>query len=138
MYVQMAINLSSPSTLLQTWPSPELVHDVAKFIGFAQFYSRFIHHFKLRIAPLRKLTKLEFANPVAPHWTPEVQAALNDVKYAVLSDPCILRFDHRKQIVLHTDFSSKGFRYVLCQPATDKTMLKAVQDYRDGKGFTFK
>ena len=61
----------SQHTLLQTWPSPELVHDVEKFIGFAQFYSCFIHHFELRIAPLRKLTKLKFANPVAPHWTPE-------------------------------------------------------------------
>jgi hypothetical protein len=65
MYVTMAINL--PHTLLQTWPPPELVHDVAKFIGFAQFYSRFIHHFEIRIAPLCKLTKLEYTKSVAPH-----------------------------------------------------------------------
>ena len=37
----------SKHTLLQTWPPPELVRDVAKFIGFAQFYSRFIHHFEI-------------------------------------------------------------------------------------------
>jgi hypothetical protein len=75
---------------------------------------------------LRELTKLEFANPVAPHWSPEAQAALNDVKNAILSDLCILQFNHQKLIVLHTDFSSKGFGYKLCQPATDKTTLKAV------------
>jgi hypothetical protein len=113
------------------------VRNVAKFIGFAQFYSHFIHHFELCIAPLRKLTKLEFADPVAPHWIPEAQAALNDVKNAILSDPCILQFNHWKLLVLRTDFSSKGFRYVLCQPTTDETTLKAVQDYQDGKGFTF-
>ncbi len=49
----------SKHTLLQTWPPPDFVRDVAKFIGFAQFYSRFIHHFEICIAPLRKLTKLE-------------------------------------------------------------------------------
>jgi hypothetical protein len=68
---------------------------------------------------------------------PEAQAALNDMKNAILSDPCILQFDHQKLIVLRTDFFSKGFGYVLCQPATDESMLKAVQDYRDGKGFSF-
>jgi hypothetical protein len=62
----------SKHELLQTWPQPELVRDVAKFIGFAQFYSRFIHHFELRISPLRELTtKLEFTESVAPHWTDE-------------------------------------------------------------------
>jgi len=84
----------SKHTLIQTWPLPELVRDVAKFIGFAQFYSRCIHHFEIRIAPLRKLTKLEYTEPVAPHWTPAVQAALDDMKEAILSDPCLLHFDY--------------------------------------------
>jgi hypothetical protein len=43
----------SKHTLLKTWPAPETVCDIAKFIGFAPFYSRFIHNFELRIAPLR-------------------------------------------------------------------------------------
>ena len=81
------------------------MRDVAKFIGFAQFYSRFIHHFEIRIAPLRKLTKLEYTAPVAPHWTPAAQAAFDDMKEAILSDPCLLRFDFQKLIVLRTDFS---------------------------------
>ena len=36
----------SKHQLLETWPAPELVRDVAKFLGFVQFYSRFI-----RISP---------------------------------------------------------------------------------------
>jgi hypothetical protein len=89
----------SKHDLLQTWPQPELVQDVAKFIGFAQFYSRFIHHFELRIAPLRELTtKLEFTESAAPHWTNDAQAALDDVRNAILSDPCLQRFDHQKPL----------------------------------------
>ncbi len=102
---------------------------MAKFIGFAQFYSHFIHHFKLRIAPLRELTKLKFTEPVALHWTAEAQAALEDVKNAILSDPCLQRFDYRKQIMLRTDFSKNSFGYVLCQLASDKSLLKTVQEY---------
>jgi hypothetical protein len=127
----------SKHTLLKTWPPPELVRDVAKFISFAQFYSRFIHHFEIRIAPLLELTKLKYTEPVAPHWTPAAQAALDDMKEAVLSDPCLLRFDYRKLIVLRTDFSKDGFGFVLCQPASDDTTLNAVQEYQDGKGFSF-
>ena len=110
---------------------------MAKFIGFAQFYSRFLHHFEIRIAPLRELTKLEYTEPVAPHWTPAAQAALDDMKEAILSDPCLLRFDYRKLIVLRTDFSKDGFGFVLCQPASDDATLNAVQEYRDEKGFLF-
>jgi hypothetical protein len=54
--------------LLKHWPQLESVRDVAKIIGFAQFYSKFIPQFELWIAPLCNLTtKLEYINPVYPH-----------------------------------------------------------------------
>ncbi len=60
----------SKHQLLSTWPQPELVRDIAKFIGFVQFYSMYIHHFELRITPLCKLTiNHEYTNPLAPIWT---------------------------------------------------------------------
>jgi hypothetical protein len=46
-------------------------------------------------------------------------------------------FDYCKLIVLRTDFSTDGFGYVLCQPALDESLLTAVQDYREGRVFTF-
>jgi hypothetical protein len=57
----------SKHTLLKTWPAPETVRNVAMFIGLAQFYSRFIHNFELRVAPLREITKQEYTNPVAQY-----------------------------------------------------------------------
>jgi hypothetical protein len=54
-----------------------------------------------------------------------------------LSDLCIECFDHRKLIVLHTNFSSLGFGFVLLQPGNDEASVKAAQDYQDGKGFSF-
>ena len=123
--------------LIKTWPAPEFVRDIAKFIDFAQFYSRFIPNFEMRAAPLRALIKGEYTDPIAEHWTLQAEAAWNDLKDAILSDPCIQRFDHRKLVVLRTDFSSFGFGYVLLQPGNDEALVRAAQDYRAGKGFSF-
>ncbi len=46
----------SKHQILEHWPQLETVCDVAQIIGFAQFYSKFILQFELRIAPLCNLT----------------------------------------------------------------------------------
>ncbi len=123
--------------LLKTWPAPEFVRDIAKFIGFAQFYSRFIPNFEMHVAPLGTITKEEYTNPISRHWMPEAETTWNDLTEAILLDPCIQRFDHCKLVVLRSDFSSLGFGYVLLQPGNDKASVRAAQDYRAGKGFSF-
>ncbi len=122
---------------MKSWPAPKLVRDVAKLIGFAQFYSRFIPNFEMRAEPLCRIYKQEYTEPVAAYWTPEAEGAWEDLKEAIVSDPCIQPFDYRKLCVLRTNFSSQGFGYVLLQPANDAASTRAAQDYRDGKGFSF-
>ncbi len=105
----------SKHELLHTWPQPEIIRDVAKIIGFSQFYSKYIPHFELRVSSLWKLTTTrEYTDPVADLWTEECQHAFDDIRDAIISDPCMLRFNHRCLIVLRTDFSAKGFGYVVC------------------------
>ena len=91
----------------------------------------------MRAAPLRALIKGEYNDLIADHWTPQAESAWNGLKDAILLDPCIQRFDHWKLVVLHTDFSSFGFGYVLLQPSNDEASVRAAQDYRAGKGFSF-
>jgi hypothetical protein len=56
--------------LLESWPHQEIVRDIAKFIGFVQFYSIYIHCFELCIAPLWEITiNSEYTNPLAPLWS---------------------------------------------------------------------
>jgi hypothetical protein len=58
----------SKHQLLEHWPQPEIVSDVTKLVGFAQFYSKFIPQFELRIAPLRNLiTMFEYTDPIKLH-----------------------------------------------------------------------
>ncbi len=62
----------SKHKLLSMWPNPEIVCNIAKFIGFAQFYIIYIHDFELRIAPLHALTIAhDYTDIVAPTWTTE-------------------------------------------------------------------
>jgi hypothetical protein len=51
----------SKHQLLEHWPQPKFIRDVAKIIKFAQSYSKFIPQFELQIAPLCDLiTNLEY------------------------------------------------------------------------------
>jgi hypothetical protein len=64
----------SKHQLLKHWPQPAIVRDVAKLVGFAQFYSKFIPQFKLRIAPLCDLiTLFEYMDPVKTRWNTAAQ-----------------------------------------------------------------
>ncbi len=118
----------SKHQLLNHWP--HLVRDVAKLVGFAQFHSKFIPWFKLRIALLHNLiTMFEYTDPVKPHWTTATQDSFEDIKQAILLDPCLMQFNHQGLIVFHTDFSSRGFGYVLCQPGNGEAFTAAMNAY---------
>ncbi len=54
-----------------------------------------------------------------------------------LSDPSLMRFNHKCLVVIRTNFSSKGFGYVVCQPGTDVASEQAMAAYRAGKDFAF-
>ena len=127
----------SKHILLEQWPRPNDVRDVAKFIGFAQFYSRFIPHFELRITTLRSLVGNDYSQSLGDSWTSQAQSEFDDMRNAIITDPCIKRFDSSKLVVLRTDFSSIGFGWCLLQPGNDAASITAAQDYRDGKGFSF-
>ena len=128
----------SKHVILQQWPEPFEVRCVAKFVGFAQFYSRWIPNFELRIPALRSIiTDNEYGDPIGPHWTSAAKAAFDDIRMALLSDPVVKRFDHTKLVVLRSDFSSFGFGFVLLQPGNNHESIDAAAAYRAGKGFSF-
>jgi hypothetical protein len=50
----------SKHQILDHWPKPEFVLNVASFIGFVQFYSAFILYFKVHAKPLREIIQHEY------------------------------------------------------------------------------
>lgn len=88
------------------------------------------------ITPLREVMKADYPTPItADNWPQEAEAAWSAIKDAIMSDPCLMRYDHRKLTVLRTDFSAIGFGYVACQPNNDEASLAAMHSCMSGNGF---
>ena len=73
----------------------------------------FYSPFKVCIAPLCIILLNEYTDRVNPYWSDIANAAFDEMRLAILSNPCLRCFDHRKLLVLRTDFSADGFGYVV-------------------------
>jgi hypothetical protein len=110
---------------------------VASFVGFLQFYSKFIPKFEIRVEPLQCIMEHNYTKALGEMWTPEAQITFDNLWGSILCDPCLWRFDPRKLTILRTDFSSKGFGYVVCQPNDDNASLALASQFMSGNGFHF-
>lgn len=68
------------------WPVPSTKKEVQSFLGFINFYCRFIRDFSLHACPLFDLTKIE----VKWHWSSKEQSAFDTLKSLVTSAPTSL------------------------------------------------
>ena len=127
----------SKHELIQHWPIPEFVRDVASFVGFLQFYSKFIPNFEIRVEPLRRIMERDYTEAVGDHWTPTARKTFDDLRNSILCDLCLRRFNPKKLTVLRTDFFAKGFGYLVCQADDDDVSLALVSQFMSGNGFQF-
>jgi hypothetical protein len=127
----------SKHELLKHWPIPEYVRDVASFVGFLQFYSKFIPHFKVRVDPLRQIMQRDYTELVGNLWTSDTRATFNDLCNSILCNPCLRRFNQKRLTVLRTDFLLKGFGYVVCQVDNNDVSLALASQFMSGNGFHF-
>ncbi|GIZ39392.1 hypothetical protein CKM354_000277800 [Cercospora kikuchii] len=86
---------------IQNWPEPKNVTDVQSYLGFANFYRRFIRNFSKICQPLTALTRKD--TPFA--WTPACQKAFDDLKQAFVEGPILAPFDWTKEVIVETDAS---------------------------------
>ena len=75
--------------------------------------------------------------PVTPHWNTAAQESFKNIKQSILLDPCLMHFNHQCLIVLCTDFLSRRFGYVVCQPGNNKASNGAMNAYQSGVEFSF-
>ena len=121
--------------LLQTWPSPITVCDSVSLIGFAIFYSNFIPHFGVRAKRLHETTNLACSEPVALYFNNAAKAECDDIESNMLSDYCMMRFNHRKYLYLHAEFSVISFSYAANQSGDNKESIAVMRrDINDMAG----
>ena len=103
-----------PSKLesIQNWPAPGNTKDIHRFIGFLNFYRRFIKNFGSIVMPLTDLMKKDV--PFA--WGPREILAFKNIKQKFKEDVALQHFNWDKPARLETDASDRGTGGVLLQP----------------------
>jgi hypothetical protein len=87
------------------------VTEVRSFLGFGNFYRKFINHFSNKAEPLNRLTRKD--TPWA--WTEEQQVAFKSLKEAFVKEVVLKVPELGKQYYMATDASLKGTGGVLMQ-----------------------
>ena len=118
---------------VKEWKTPTKIKDVESFLGFANFYQRFIHNFSHTARPLNELKgKKEWK------WEKEPQEAFKELKEKITSQPVLSLPRREGKFRVETDTSGHAIGGVLSQEQDGKwrpiaflsrTMQAAEQNY---------
>ena len=96
---------------ISDWPAPKNLRQVRSFLGFGNFYRRFIERFSHIVRPLTALTKKDLPFK----WTSEQDQAFQELKERFLKAPVLVMPDQDKPFHLETDASAFASGGVLMQ-----------------------
>ena len=96
---------------VEQWPQPTNRKSLQRFLGFTNFYRRFIHSYSSIAAPIMCLTstKVRFT------WGPEAEEAFRSLKGRFTSAPILVHPDPERQFIMEVDASNTGLGAVLSQ-----------------------
>ncbi len=123
-------------SVIKSWPTPKTIKDVQKFLGFANFYRRFIWDFSGIARPLTRLTRK--SEPWK--WSTDEEASFEGIKDAFSTASILAQFDPDRIVYVETDASNTGVAAVISQvfpievDGTTNQVLKPVGFM--SKGFT--
>ena len=104
------------------WPRPQTVTQVQSFLGFCNYYQKFIHKFTQITRPLHKLCSGENASKKKSMviWN-DCEEAFRDLKDWCSKTPILAYANYKKPFKIHTDASELGLGAVLYQDQDDGT-----------------
>ncbi|KAI2645990.1 Transposon Tf2-6 polyprotein [Labeo rohita] len=94
------------------WPQPSTIKELQRFLGFANFYRRFIHNYSMVAAPLISLLK---GKPTRLEWTEEANQAFISLKEKFTLAPTLKHPDPNLPFIVEVDASDCGIWAVLSQ-----------------------
>src|SRR5439155_5772075 len=111
---------SSHVEMILKWPVPCTYREIQVFLGFANFYRRFIANYSKIATPLTALLKgSKNGKKTGPYiLTKEAKEAFQKLKAAFATVPVLQHFDMKKPIRIETDASGFAVAAILSQPGT--------------------
>ena len=106
---------------IKDWPIPKTYRDIQVFLGFANFYRRFILRFGSVAAPLTGLLKgSKNGKKTGPFvWTNVEAQAFRSLCDAFTTAPILRHFDPTRKLRMETDASNFGLGAILSQQFDD-------------------
>ncbi len=102
------------------WPQPTTLKELQRFLGFANFYRRFIRNFSTVAAPLTSMTKKGNQRLT---WSPAAHQALRTLKERFTTAPILHHPDPEQEFIVEVDAWSTGIGAVLSQRQGDPPKL---------------
>ncbi|KAF7762018.1 hypothetical protein Agabi119p4_10010 [Agaricus bisporus var. burnettii] len=102
---------------IRDWAVPTTVKQVESFLGFANFYRRFIKNFSTITQPLNELKSKKGEKW---YWNDEQQQAFEQIKQAIASEPVLALPKDKGQFRIEVDASNYGTGAVLSQEQENK------------------
>ena len=87
---------------INNWPTPKKLRDIRAFLGFVNFYRRFIKGYSEVIRPMTLLTKKDSRLS----WGPEQQSTFAKLKKAFTATPIMAKVDFDRDTILETNASN--------------------------------
>ena len=100
---------------VREWPTPTNLKDIRSFLGFANYYRRFVPGYANIASPLTTLTKKD----VRWHWGPPQRRAFEDLKSALCTAPLLIYPDPKLPYTVVSDASGEAAGGVLMQDQGD-------------------
>ncbi len=94
------------------WPQPATLKELQRFLGFDNFYRRFIRNFSMIAAPLTSMTKKGSQRLT---WSLAAHQAFQSLKERFTTVPILHHPDPEREFIVEVDASSTGIGAVLSQ-----------------------
>ena len=97
-------------TAINEWPVPRTVTEVQIFLGFTNYYWRFIPKYAQIARPINQLVSGEndYKKGSLVDWTAKCQQAFERLKQFCSQTPILAYANYKKPFKLHTDASERG------------------------------
>ncbi|KAJ9518314.1 hypothetical protein QJQ45_010218 [Haematococcus lacustris] len=123
---------------ITTWPVPNSLTALQRFLGAANFVRKFVHNFSALAAPLTDLTGKEGLKYNWKHWPDDKLQAFHALKHAVSKVPLLRIPDISKPFQVYCDASLQGVGAVLMQDGhplayLSKKLSPAEKNYSTGE-----
>ncbi|KAJ8127922.1 hypothetical protein O1611_g5714 [Lasiodiplodia mahajangana] len=101
--------------VIRDWKEPKTLKAVQSFVGFCNFYRRFIPRYSRVAKPLFRLTRKD----VPFLWDQRCQEAFDELKSLMMSAPVLAYYDYEKETRVETDASDGVIAGCLSQRGDD-------------------